>query len=251
MLVLDIKMSRVPPGAIFCKNPPLFLPLDQLPRRHPFATPRRPALAQAIFVQAQPAPAALADGADGEDRNGLAGGAQVLRRHVGPPAEAVVVEGDVVVLAPVDAVDAEEEDVRHAGPVPDRVPVGADALELEAHRRRAVRRRRDGDFPARGHELGVAQPFGSRHVVDLTFFRAAVGGDVRLPRQAAAVVAEELGFIGWEMPEAEVVVRHGKVARGEIFVVGLSGALDVASTPAAVDQFPFAVVDLDRVPRVV
>ena len=58
-------------------------------------------------------------------------------------------------------------------------------------------------------------------------------------------------FISREVAQTELVVRHGEEARGEILVVGFPRAGDVACAPAAVDELPFVVIDLDRVPRVV
>lgn len=76
--------------------------------------------------------------------------------------------------------------------------------------------------------------------------------DVFLPLYlGAAVGAVEVGFIAREVAEAEVVVAHCEVAGREGFVVGFPLAGDVARAPAAVDQFPFAVVDLHCVPGVV
>lgn len=144
----------------------------------------------------------------------------------------------------------ENENIWLSGTVPNGIPVLADSFKLEADRRAAVLGWRNGDVPVFGEELGVGQSFGSRDIEDTTFFRPDVAGNVHLPRHAAAIGAEELGSVGWEMPEAEFIVRHGKVARGEIFVVRLSRTLDVTGTPAAINQFPLPVVDLDRVPRV-
>ena len=53
------------------------------------------------------------------------------------------------------------------------------------------------------------------------------------------------------MAEAEIVVGHCEVAGREGLVVGFALAGDVARAPAAVDQFPLPVVDLDCVPGVV
>ena len=66
-----------------------------------------------------------------------------------------------------------------------------------------------------------------------------------------AVGAEELGFVGWEMRQAKFVVGHDEMARGEFLVVRLSFSFDVSRAPAAVDQFPFPVVDFHRIPCVV
>ena len=53
------------------------------------------------------------------------------------------------------------------------------------------------------------------------------------------------------MAAAEVVVGHGELFRGELFIVGLAGAGDVARAPAAIDGLPVAVVDLHCVPGVI
>lgn len=60
----------------------------------------------------------------------------------------------------------------------------------------------------------------------------------------------EEGFVGGEMTEAELVVGHGEVARGEFLGVFLLADADVTGAPAGVDELPFAGVDLDGVPGV-
>lgn len=81
--------------------------------------------------------------------------------------------------------------------------------------------------------------------------RAAVAEDVFLPGDVTTVGAEKLGSVGREMRETEFVIGHDEMARGEFLVVRLSFSFNVSRTPTAVDQFPFAVVNLYRVPGVV
>lgn len=59
-----------------------------------------------------------------------------------------------------------------------------------------------------------------------------------------------MGAVGGEVAEPEGGVGHAELARGEVFVVRLAPAGDVARAPAGVDEFPVLVVDLDGVPGV-
>lgn len=52
------------------------------------------------------------------------------------------------------------------------------------------------------------------------------------------------------MVEPEFVIRHREELGGEVLVVRLAAAADVASAPAAIDELPFAVIDFDGVPCV-
>lgn len=52
------------------------------------------------------------------------------------------------------------------------------------------------------------------------------------------------------MALAELVVGHGEPGGREVAVIGLAGALDVAGTPAWIDEFPCTAVDSDSVPGV-
>lgn len=149
--------------------------------------------------------------------------------------------------------DLEEEDVGRAGAVDEGGPVGADAGEAEADH--GIDVGRDGDLELAGEE----GRFGDALLLDDAGVnrQRLRGGRVRshdifLPADAGATVgAVEVRFVGGEMAQAEFVVRHGEAAGCEIFVVGFAGAGDVAGAPAAVDEFPFVVVDFHRVPRVV
>lgn len=77
-----------------------------------------------------------------------------------------------------------------------------------------------------------------------------VAHDVGFPTNGAAVRAEPVRAIGREVTQAEFVIGHGEHARGEVFRVRLPGPVDVSRAPAAVQKFPFPVVDLDGVPCV-
>lgn len=246
-------MKKKLPGTVSVFPPSFhsFFPSNQFPLRHPFHTPPLSSLGKPILVHAQPSPIVPAHRGDGANHNLLPRRPQLLRWHVHPPTETVRLKRNIIVRTTVDAMDRENKNVGLPGPIPDRIPVLADSFKLEANGRAAVLGWRDGDFQVLGEKLGVGQSFRSRMAVGSSFLRAVVAGDVLLPRHAAAIGAEELRFVGGEMPEAEFVVRHGKVVGAEVFIVRLSCAVDVTGTPAAVNQFPFAVVNLDGVPRVV
>ncbi len=116
--------------------------------------------------------------------------------------------------------------------------------------------------------LGGSEDFTPRHDGPLTnaiirsrvredggwFDRAgpAVGvdADILFPFHSAATRVEEHVLISREVLDAEFFVAHGEVSWFESLHVGHSCSLDVASTPACIDEFPFAVVDTDGVPGV-
>lgn len=56
-------------------------------------------------------------------------------------------------------------------------------------------------------------------------------------------------FVGGEMSETEFVVIHREMAGREPLVVSLIAEADRASAPTGINQLPFPVVDLDRIPR--
>ena len=130
--------------------------------------------------------------------------------------------------------------------------MGAYFLELKADDRGRVSGRGDGEAEVLGEEVGIVEAFGRGDVaVDADEFAAGIADDVFFPGDArTAVGAEEVVFVGWEVAETEFVVVHCEMAGGEVFVVGFAFPLDVACAPAAVNQFPFAVVDSDGVPSV-
>ena len=119
--------------------------------------------------------------------------------------------------------------------------------ELESDRRPGLR---DGDVQRRREERRFAYPFGFRDApVDGQRLRAAQGSQYVL-RPCRRVIDEEVGAVGGEMAEPEGGVGHAELAGGEVFVVRLPPAGDVARAPAGVDEFPVGVVDLDGVPGV-
>lgn len=77
-----------------------------------------------------------------------------------------------------------------------------------------------------------------------------IDGDVLGPGHAAAGGEEEHVWLPGEVLDGEFFVGHGEVVRTEALDVGHAGALDVAGAPARVDEFPFAVIDANRVPGV-
>lgn len=132
-----------------------------------------------------------------------------------------------------------------------RIPVGTDAGELEADGARGG----DRDAEVRREEriFGEALLLDDAGVKHQRLRAARVrADDVFLPAYlGAAIGAVELGFVAWEVVEAEFVVAHCEVAGREGLVVWLPLPGDVARAPAAVDEFPLPIVDLDCVPGVV
>lgn len=112
-----------------------------------------------------------------------------------------------------------------------------------------------GDMELRRAEAGFGEAFffgfAGVHGHGLCGGGAIGAEDVFFPRNLrAAVGAVEEGFVGGEVAEAELVIRHGEMARGEFLSVFLVADADVAGAPAGVDELPFTVVDLDGVPGV-
>ena len=148
--------------------------------------------------------------------------------------------------------DREDEYIRLARAVAEGVPVRTDARELEADRRAGVCGGGGGELEVFGQETRFRQSFLFDDAgVDPWRFAAGVAYYVLFPGDAVSAVSTvELGFVGWEMAESEIIVRHRKKAGREGFIVRFTMPANVASAPAAVDKLPLAIVDLHRVPGV-
>ena len=121
--------------------------------------------------------------------------------------------------------------------------------ELEADRRPRLLRR-DGHVQGRRQEGSFADAFGFRDAAVDGQGGSAAQGSQDILRPCGRVINEEVGAVGGEMAEPEGRVGHAELARGEVFVVRLAPAGDVARAPAGVDEFPVLVVDLDGIPGV-
>lgn len=164
-----------------------------------------------------------------------------------------MLEGDVVLLSPIDAVDGEDEDGwgTFLG-VAIECPVRAFELEGEA----------DGASVARVEDFASWRDGSLSNTVvwsrvgeDGWWFDGAgpAGGvdeDVFFPFQSLAVREEEYVFVSGEMLDAEFFVGHGEVARFEAWDVWHACTLDMTSTPTGVDEFPFTTVDGNGIPSV-
>ena len=140
-----------------------------------------------------------------------------------------------------------------------------DTGEAEVDQRPAIIIRWDAEMFGREGGFGDAFPLddagierqrelaGRVWAEDVSFpgHAAAAAAAIRGRRRRGGGGAKKEGFIRREMAEAEFLIGHGEEARLELLAVGFARAGDVAGAPAGVDEFPFAVVDLDRVPRVV
>lgn len=149
----------------------------------------------------------------------------------------------------IDAVDAEDVGEGFARAVALGCPVRADEGELESDDGGWVH----GDVQVAGLDLGYGDAFFVGDAGEGVQGRAEAGfaDDVVFPGWVGgAIGAEEVGFVLWVVAEAEFGVGHCEEGWREGFVIGLAFAADVAGTPAGVNEFPFAVVDFDGVPRV-
>ena len=86
----------------------------------------------------------------------------------------------------------------------------ADAGELKADCRACVRRGRDGKLFVLGKEGRFGDAFFACDVIDLKAFASGIAEEVFFPAGDAAIGAEELGLVRWEVTEAEVFVGHGE-----------------------------------------
>jgi hypothetical protein len=235
---------------------------DQLPGRHaaephphsPLSLPELPD-AQAAGILSIP------KRTHGKERQRLARRAQPGRLDIHEPripapagiAAADVIEGEVVLLAAVDAVDCEDEDGR-CTPLGVSVQRPVRTLKFKGESDDSSQAwlqnltpRRDGPStntvirPCVGEDGGWFDSAGPAVRVD---------PDVLFPFDVPAFREKEHIFASGEMLDAEFFIAHGKVPRFKPLHIGLSGALDVTGAPACVDEFPFAVVDADSVPGV-
>lgn len=69
-----------------------------------------------------------------------------------------------------------------------------------------MRRGRDGKLFVFGEEGGFRDAFFACDVIDLKAFATSVAEEVFFPAGDAAVGAEELGLVRWEVTEAEIFV---------------------------------------------
>ena len=149
----------------------------------------------------------------------------------------------------IDAVDAENVGERFARAVALGRPVRANEGELETDCGRGVH----GDVQLAGQDLGFGDAFFVGDTGESVQGRSEAGfaNDVFFPGWVGrAVGAEEVGFVLWIVAEAKFGVGHCKARGCEGFVVGLAFAANVAGAPTGVEEFPFAVINFDGVPRV-
>ena len=86
----------------------------------------------------------------------------------------------------------------------------ADARELEADCRTRVRGGQNGEVFVFGEEGSFGYAFFAYDVVSLEAFATGVAEEVFFPGGDAAVRAEELGLLLWEVTETEFLIGHGK-----------------------------------------
>lgn len=66
-----------------------------------------------------------------------------------------------------------------------------------------------------------------------------------------AIITEEVLFVGGEMFQTKLVVRHGELSRVEFLLIFSARSLaKMPTTPAGIDQFPLASVDPYCIPGV-
>lgn len=128
----------------------------------------------------------------------------------------------------------------------------ANLLELEAHGGSGMLGGIHGDGEVLGQDFGLFEAFLADEVEDANGLAALVAEDVFTPRDLSATIgAEKVVRIRRKVPQSEFVVVHGEEFGGEVFVVGLTLAGDIACAPAAVNEFPFTVIDSNGIPRMI
>lgn len=149
--------------------------------------------------------------------------------------------------------DHEQEETGFFAAVVRECPVVTQQSKLEAHRACRVVYR---DVAIRRGEGTAANAvlFGAAVDLDGVTTRRVIRvcNNVLFPANSRSpIVTEEVIPVGGKVFEAEVIVGHSKPLRREVLLVRRSLAFNRPSTPARVNQFPLATVNLDCIPGMV
>lgn len=154
---------------------------DQLPSRNPPKAHGFASLHLPILVHIQATAAVARHRLDRKGRHRLALAAQSSGLDIRPPEASVRLKRHVVVVAPIDAVDGEDQNVGFAASVADRVPMRTDPGELEPNSGTGMRSRADGDFQLFGHKARFGQAFLLHSRAYAWRFAACITEDVFFP----------------------------------------------------------------------
>lgn len=128
------------------------------------------------------------------------------------------------------------------------VPVRAHFVELEAYIRLWII---DRDLLDPRRNRVFVNAFVCCHVSKRLHLSLAirVAQEILCPRDCMPTIAPvELVLVAWEMAASKFLVAANEMYRTEFSSIRLAPSIDVARSPARIDQLPLAIVNLDDVP---